>query len=60
MKVRIDGKYYPSKANALKEMRMAMMCCDGSESERMAFAYCSIEEGYTDINTYSEEVGHLK
>lgn len=54
MKIKIDDKIYPSKKKALDEMFDAMMACDGSEGERMTFAYCAIKNGATKIDTYKE------
>lgn len=51
MKIIIDGRSYKSKKVALAEMEEAMMFCDGSEQERMTFAYLSIKEGCTIIDT---------
>lgn len=56
MKIKVDGKVYPSKKYAEKFFLEAMMGTDGSEQERMTFAYCAIKEGYTDIDTYEEIV----
>lgn len=53
MKIKVDRTVYPSKKKALDEMFNAMLFCDGSESERMSFAYCAITKGYTDIDTYN-------
>lgn len=54
MKIVVDNKTYPSKKAALKEFHEAMLCTDGSERERMTFAYCCIMEGCTNIDTYKE------
>lgn len=54
MKIKVDNRTYPSKKAALQEFSMAMRCCEGSELERMVFAYEAISDGYTDINTYEE------
>lgn len=53
-KIIVDGCTYPSKKAALREVLMAMAGTDGSECERMTFAFCSIQEGYTNIDTYRE------
>ena len=53
-KITVDGKTYPSKKAALNEFLLAMAGTDGSEQERMTFAYCSIQEGFTNIDTYKE------
>lgn len=52
MQIKVDGKTYESKKAALQEFFEAMLCCDGSEGERMTFAYCAIENGATNIDTY--------
>lgn len=54
MKIIVDKKTYPSKKAALEELSLAMVCCDGSERDRMVFAYCAITSGYTVIDTYKE------
>lgn len=54
MRVLIDGRSYRSKSMALAEMEEAMMCCDGSEQERMTFAYLALKDGCTVIDTYRE------
>lgn len=54
MRVVIDGRSYRSKKVALVEMEEAMMYCDGSEQERMTFAYLSLKRGCTVIDTYRE------
>lgn len=51
--IKVDRNSYKTKKEALCEFRMAMMCCNGSEQERMTFAYCAIEEGCTHIDTYN-------
>lgn len=53
-KITVDGQTYPSKKAALKEFLQAMAYTDGSERERMSFAYCAIMGGCTNINTYKE------
>lgn len=53
MKIKVDRIIYPSKKKALDEMFTAMLYCDGSEADRMSFAYCAISKGYTDIDTYN-------
>lgn len=53
-KIIVDGHTYPSKKAALKEFLMGMLACEGSESDRYAFAYDCISQGYTNINTYKE------
>ena len=50
----IDKSVY-SKQDALNEMKAGMACCEGSERERYAFAFSSIEEGYNYIDTYKEK-----
>lgn len=52
--ITVDGTTYPSKKAALNEFLQAMAGTDGSERERMAFAYCAIMGGCTSINTYKE------
>jgi hypothetical protein len=54
MKVIVDKQVYRSKKEALKEFQEGMLCCDGSESERYAYAYCMLLEGYNYIDTYKE------
>lgn len=51
--IHVDGKAYP-KQKALKEFKEAMRYCEGSELERMTFAYFSILDGYKVIDTYKE------
>lgn len=50
----IDKSVY-SKQDALNGMKAGMACCEGSERERYAFAFSSIEEGYNYIDTYNEK-----
>lgn len=50
----VDGKSYSSKKYALSFFKEAMYWCDGSEQDRMTFAYFSIVAGYTRIDTYNE------
>lgn len=50
----IDKSVY-SKRDALNGMKAGMACCEGSERERYAFAFSSIEEGYNYIDTYNEK-----
>lgn len=52
MRVLVDGTSYPSKKKALAEFKEAAMFCDGSEGERMKFAYFAILDGCTVIDTY--------
>lgn len=52
MKIYVDGTCYNSKAYATKFFKEAMNACDGSEKERMEFAYYSILDGFDQINTY--------
>ena len=54
MKVIVDGMIYKSKASAERFFLRAMMACEGSEGNRMSYAYCMIKSGYTNINTYLE------
>lgn len=54
MKITVDNQTYTSKAKALNFFLNAMMACEGSEGERMKFAYCSILEGKKVIDTYEE------
>lgn len=53
MKIIVDNKEYPSKKDALKEFFNAMLATDGSERDRMTYAYI-IQAGYRKINTYKE------
>ena len=55
-KITVDGIVYKSKEAALEEFYEAMCCCDGSEAERMQFAYCAILGNFTNIDTYKETV----
>ena len=50
----VDGHAYKNKAQALAFFMDAMLACEGSERERMAFAYVSVKEGYKNIDTYNE------
>lgn len=52
MKITVDKQEYASKAEALAEYEEAMACTDGSERERMTFAFLAISEGCTRIDTY--------
>lgn len=52
--ITVDGKTFKSKAKALNFFLNGMLACDGSEQERMTFAYCSIAEGFKKIDTYKE------
>jgi hypothetical protein len=54
MRVIVDKQVYRSKKEALKEFQEGMLCCDGSESERYAYAYSMLLEGYNYIDTYKE------
>ena len=54
MKITVDGKVYASKKAALAAFKLAAICCEGSEGDRMSFAYFSILEGCTVIDTYRE------
>lgn len=60
MKIKVDGKVYPTKKKALEFFRSAMYACDGSEQERMTFAYFSILDGCNYIDTYLELSVRLK
>lgn len=50
----IDKCVY-TRQDALNEMKEGMACCEGSECERYAFAFTSLEEGYNYIDTYNEK-----
>lgn len=52
--ITVDKKTFRSKAKALNFFLNAMLACDGSEQQRMTFAYCAIAEGKTNIDTYRE------
>lgn len=52
--INVDGKTYKTKVEALRETLTAIMYTDGSERERMRFAYDSIQNGCTVIDTYKE------
>ena len=51
MKYMVDGLEFKSKKEAENFFLQAMMCCEGSEGERMTFAYCKIKEGCNVIDT---------
>lgn len=53
-KIFVDGIEYASKEKAEKFFLDAMLACEGSEGNRMSFAYGMIVRGYTRINTYNE------
>lgn len=53
-KITVDGTVYKSKKAALDEFYEAMCYCDGSEAERMMYAYIAIKSGFTNIDTYNE------
>ena len=54
MRIVVDGTSYSSKKKALAEYEEAMLWTDGSEQQRMTFAYMAIKGGCTNIDTHKE------
>lgn len=54
MKIVVDNQTFNSKKEALNFFSQAIAGTDGSEKDRMYFAYQSIKDGMTSINTYEE------
>lgn len=51
MRIVVDGTSYSSKKKALAEYEEAMLWTDGSEQQRMTFAYMAIKGGCRFIDT---------
>ena len=50
--IKVDNKTYKSRRIALSSFLQAMCACEGSEGERMSYAYAMLLAGYNEIDTY--------